>query len=99
MSKRVTDMRGTIWAERLGIVFVEGTNLSAQAQSSISSPQYAILDSNTRQSGARRVVIDVEYTEDSRLLPVHIEHDFNWMLRVAIPTNAPMSKREHFDGR
>jgi len=98
-SERISDMRDTIWAERLAIVFVEGTNLPAQARDNISSPQYALLNPGTRQSGARRVKIDIEYTEDSRLLPVHIEHDFTWILRVAIPTNAPISKGEHFNER
>jgi len=75
-------------------VFVDGNALPEQASSSISSPRYVVLGP---QSGARRVKIDIEYTEDSRLLPVHIEHNFTWVSRVT--THGHMSKGEHFSGR
>jgi len=76
-------MRGTIWAERLDIVFVDGNGLSAQERSRLSGPRYAVLDGH-RQMGARRLVVDIEYTEDSELLPLQIEHDFNWLPQIEV---------------
>jgi len=80
-------MRGTIWAERLDIVFVDGNGLSAQERSGLSGPRYAVLD-GPRQMGARRLVVDIEYTEDSELLPLQIEHDFNWLPQIEAQPHA-----------
>ena len=82
-NETITDMRGTIWAERLDIVFVDGNGLSAQVRRGLSSPRYAVL-AGARQMGARRFVADIEYAEDSGLLPLHIEHDFHWHIRIDI---------------
>jgi hypothetical protein len=76
-NETITDMRGTIWAEQLEFVFVGG--LSEQGRSAVASPQHIALAANASQAGARRAEILVEYAEDSGLLPLLIEHSFNWI--------------------
>jgi hypothetical protein len=76
-NETITDMRGTIWAERLEFVFVGG--LSEQERRVVTGPQHIALAANANQAGARRAEILVEYTEDSGLLPLLIEHSFNWI--------------------